>query len=372
MLFKIHKGDVAEVLSTKAGDEGLYERDVEDWVVQRPEILGEDLLVIGRQVQLDEGRDWIDVLALDRAGSLVVVELKRDLVGGQADLQGLRYAALVSRWSYEGIQRQAEGYWKTASPKRGTFAQEVDAFADEGYELNTQQRVILAGRDVKPRLGTMALWLRDQGLDVRVVSIELFREGDLVYLQPQVVIPPPTEERFKATATVGASDRPWLRDGEAWHLQQRASARGRQIIEALVAMFGEAVPEADGPNWGQKFYISWKYAGHIWATISTGSPHVERVHLKGLEVNAEEAAQRLGWEVFDGDAELSEKFGLGSNVGSHKDGGLRLTVKSSSDLVGDTRAALIQLTRDSWKAFTGQEPSAVSGSADESEPGGEG
>ena len=72
----------SHALAAKAWAEGIYEKDVEDWVERRPEILGEELLVIGRQVSLDEGRDIIDLLAIDKPGNLVVVELKRDLIGG--------------------------------------------------------------------------------------------------------------------------------------------------------------------------------------------------------------------------------------------------------------------------------------------------
>jgi hypothetical protein len=78
-------------------------------VARRPDILGEPLLVIGRQIAMDEGRDRIDLLALDKAGNLVVIELERDLVGGSADLQALRYVALVAQWSHDDIRRQAEG-----------------------------------------------------------------------------------------------------------------------------------------------------------------------------------------------------------------------------------------------------------------------
>jgi DegT/DnrJ/EryC1/StrS aminotransferase family len=62
-------------------------------------MLGEPLLIIGRQVALDGGKDRIDLLALDQDGSFVVIELKRDLIGGSADLLALRVviAALAER-----------------------------------------------------------------------------------------------------------------------------------------------------------------------------------------------------------------------------------------------------------------------------------
>jgi len=160
VLFRVGDGGAQAIEQTTIPDEALYEKDFEDWVEHAPELLGEELLVIGRQVELDEGKDRIDLLAIDRSGALVVIELKRDLLGGAADLQPLRYAALVSTWTHEQIRRQAEGYWTSAGQDRGTFVQEFDAFGDEEAQLNSEQRIILAGRDLKPRLGTVALWLR--------------------------------------------------------------------------------------------------------------------------------------------------------------------------------------------------------------------
>jgi RecB family endonuclease NucS len=44
------------------------------------------------------------LLALDRAGHLVVIELKRTDDGGHMELQALRYAAMVSSMGYEEVE----------------------------------------------------------------------------------------------------------------------------------------------------------------------------------------------------------------------------------------------------------------------------
>lgn len=349
MLYRVDGQDLTEVQATTITDESLYERDLEEWVARRPEVLGEHLLVIGRQVSLDEGRDRIDLLAVDRAGALVIIELKRDLVGGTADLQALRYAALVAGWGFEDLRRQAEGYWRTVG-QEGTLAQRLDAFCDEGYELNADQRVILAGRDIKPRLGSMAQWLRAHRLDVTVVSIALFRDDDRVFLQPQTLIPVPTDERLAARVAIGSSDKPWLVDGQAWHLEQRCSARGREIVTCLVDLIGRAVPEADGPNWAQKQYVSWRRGPGIWLYLDTGSQQAVLV-VPRLDLTPEEVAQQLGFEVFDADAELSEKLALGSYVRRLRDGVLRVAVKSPADVQGPRAEALARILQRSWRGL---------------------
>lgn len=354
MLYTVSGSSVEPVSPTTIVEQALYERDLENWIEDEPALLGEELLIIGRQVPIDDGKDQVDLLGVDKQGSVCVIELKRDLIGGDADLQSLRYAAAVSRWSFEQFKKQAEDYWKTVKNDKGTLGQALDEFCDEGYELNGIQRVILVGRDVKPRLGSMALWLRDQGIDIRVVSVQLFEDGGRQYLQPQVLIPPPSEETFVRSVTVGSSDRPWLTDGERWHLEQRASNAGREIIERLVQLINSAVPEADGPNWNQKQYISWKKHNRRWADITTSSPNVAYLNVKGITLSHADAAQRLGWDVFDGDADLSDKFGLGSSVGHReRQNDTRFTIKRIEDLTEDTCRELSQMLVTSWHAFSG-------------------
>jgi RecB family endonuclease NucS len=57
----------------------MGERDLEALIVNHPELLGEELPVLGSQLaESAEDRDRLDVLAVDRDGELVLVELKVD------------------------------------------------------------------------------------------------------------------------------------------------------------------------------------------------------------------------------------------------------------------------------------------------------
>lgn len=202
---------------------------------------------------------------------------------------------------------------------------------------------------MKPRLGSTALWLRAQGLDVKVSTIHLFQEEGFTYAQPQIVIPPPSEDRFSPTVSVVSSDKPWLRNGEQWHLEQRASEHGRRIIEAVVDLVANAVPTTNGPFWKQKFYISWKdQSNRIWATLHTGSPNVEYLVVKNCPFSAEDAADALSWELFDVEADLSDKFAQGSSVKLEEDGSLRFGIKAAEDVSGPAGSTLGDLLHQAW------------------------
>jgi RecB family endonuclease NucS len=66
----------------------IWERaHIQEWIRQAPEVLGEDLLVVSMEFdRFKQSADRLDLLALDRKGNLVVVELKRDGLAGYADL----------------------------------------------------------------------------------------------------------------------------------------------------------------------------------------------------------------------------------------------------------------------------------------------
>ena len=57
---------------------GLQERDIQDWVVANPGILGDDLLIIAKEFSdFDRTKERLDLLAVDPDGKLVIIELKR-------------------------------------------------------------------------------------------------------------------------------------------------------------------------------------------------------------------------------------------------------------------------------------------------------
>lgn len=66
-------------------------------------VLDDDVIVIAEEFgQWEDARRRIDLLAVDKSGCLVVIELKRD-DGAHMDLQALRYAAMVSSMNFGDV-----------------------------------------------------------------------------------------------------------------------------------------------------------------------------------------------------------------------------------------------------------------------------
>lgn len=362
MLWKI--GDDMRVVAlqeTALAEEQLLEANLENWVSSHPELLGEPLLIIGRQVLIPEVNDRIDLLALDPAGNVVIIELKRGALGDGVDTQALRYASYVSRWSYAQIEAQAIKHCARADAPAPTLAELfadfcAEAGVDPGEEdYNRDQRIIIAGRSVREKLGSVALWLRMHRVDVKVVELTLFRDGTALLLQPTIIIPPPTTERYELGAGAPQGDEPWLADGQSWHLERRCGADTAALLRELIKVVQEAVP-AEGPFWNQKQYVALRKAGMNWMAITTRrSMLLMRFKVKKDSMKVDDIAEKLGVAVFNKEADLAEKLEMPSSVvmrelAGHTRIGLRL--KPDFDLQGRS-AALRDLVQSAWETNIG-------------------
>ncbi|MDI6711612.1 MAG: endonuclease NucS [Anaerosomatales bacterium] len=103
-----------------------YEKRLETLIETDCSIIAEPRrwLVIGRQVPTVHG-GFIDLLAMDETGALIVVELKRDRTDREVVSQALDYASWVQDLQYEDVATVFEDYQR----RRGNKAVSLqDAF----------------------------------------------------------------------------------------------------------------------------------------------------------------------------------------------------------------------------------------------------
>ena len=163
-IWKITSDGAHKIPETKLRKEKILEEKLEDWIINDPAILGEPLLIIGRQVMIPEIRDRLDILALDPQGRAVIIELKRGKLKDPVDMQALRYASYISKWSFEDFENRARSFQKEMPDKDFNFNEEFEKFCleanvDETPDINSDQRLLIVGSEVKDKLGSVALWL---------------------------------------------------------------------------------------------------------------------------------------------------------------------------------------------------------------------
>ena len=182
-------------------------RDIQEWIAANPGILGEDLLVIGKEFSgFDRTNERLDLLAVDADGKLVVIELKRDHTGADAHWQAIKYASYIHRASHEEIIRMFAKYAKIQETEA------IDALlkhlgADDLNGLNNDQRIILASHRFAPEVTSASLWLNEKTDDENLITcVQLIPYHDSqtnsLYIQANTIIPIPGVEEY----SVGIGD----------------------------------------------------------------------------------------------------------------------------------------------------------------------
>lgn len=193
------------MLASDFANLNIWERKhLQEWIRKNPKLLGEDLQIVSmefdRFVQCD---DRLDLLALDRLGNLVVVELKRTATGGYADLQAVRYAALVSSMSFEQLVPYYSAYRRRYDGENGIDIElaraELVSFLDSAGEpeLSNKPRILLCSQDFGQELTSTVLWLRGFGIDIGCIRMTPYAVGDECVVVPSRIIPLPETESYQ-------------------------------------------------------------------------------------------------------------------------------------------------------------------------------
>ena len=192
----IENKDLIKLSQTTFEHEKLKERyDIQEWIEKSPEIIEENLLIIGKEVILPSDIR-LDLLAIDKKSNLVILELKRDTSGKNIDWQAIKYASYCSSFSNTDIFRQYAEYLGTNEDEAETKIEEfIDA---ENFEnLNEKQRIILVSKEFHSDVVSSVLWLRDYGIDVSCVKLTPYSDGNgNLFIVPNKIIPLPEAEDY--------------------------------------------------------------------------------------------------------------------------------------------------------------------------------
>lgn len=171
-------------------DVSITERyDLQEFICNSPneffKEIGQELFLLGKEVEASKNvQDRIDVLAVDKEGTCVVVELKR---GNHKlhMLQAISYAGMISQWEPEDCLQRLNNDQKEAL---SNFL-EVDR-----EDINRQQRILLVAESYDYALLVAAEWLSEQyGVDIICCRIALAKDSatNSEYLVCSNVFPAP-------------------------------------------------------------------------------------------------------------------------------------------------------------------------------------
>jgi len=181
--------------STNFGALELKERfDIQEWIAKTPEILGEELLIIHKELKLPSGIR-LDLLAIDKKANLVIIELKRDDSGTNVEWQAIKYTSYCSNFLQKDIFRYYAEYLHSDEDEAQL---KIEEFIDEEIDkLNEKQRIILVSKEFHSDVISAVLWLRDYEIDIECIRLELYLDqNDQLFITPDIIIPLPEAKDY--------------------------------------------------------------------------------------------------------------------------------------------------------------------------------
>lgn len=197
------------------------ERRLEDWIESHPDVLGERLLPIGRQIRTAFG-GIVDVLALDSEGRCVLIELKRGKTPREIVGQALDYISWVHKLSDGDIRNLIE---KNIGRPFADVYRERFGTRNPPSELNSDQRMMIVCTDTDDATRRILDYLTERHhMDVNVITLSYYKVGDQELLaRTWAVDPAELEERISVEPRDGkqAWTGLWhvnagIHDGRSW------------------------------------------------------------------------------------------------------------------------------------------------------------
>lgn len=173
----------------------LRERDLRPWIENEPEFLGEDLLVVRRaHTIVRNNRLRLDILAVDRDGALVVVEVKLRDYADDPRWQAFLHAAACGQRSADDIIGLYTAFKGIDRKEAAARLKEHTGSSDEEdlkAKLNHCQRVVLIARSFRKQITTAALWLKEHDIDVSCIRLTpyLDEQTGAYYIKRTEIIP---------------------------------------------------------------------------------------------------------------------------------------------------------------------------------------
>jgi hypothetical protein len=173
-LYHIHDGQLRPAVRRALSRESL----IEDWVAADPSLVGIDALIIGRQVPTDHGK-FIDLLAMDATGGLIIIELKKDRTPREIVAQVLDYASWVRTLTTPEVYERAEKHLN--SRLATAFRERFDETIPE--RLNASHSMLIVASELDPASRRIVEYLSEEhGISINTVFFNVFESDGQQWL----------------------------------------------------------------------------------------------------------------------------------------------------------------------------------------------
>jgi len=193
--WQIIDGKLTHITSSMVESQKKEREHLEQWIKSNPIILGEDIALIGEQVQTKSGP--LDFLGIDVNGNIVIVELKRDSLPREALAQAMDYASDLANWEIDKFNDICLNF--TKQNLEDYLPEKFPDKTAEDLTITQTQRILLVGFSVEEPLSRIIEWLSSKYsvvINAIVLNYVQTKSGD--ELLSRTVIIPEEVEREKS------------------------------------------------------------------------------------------------------------------------------------------------------------------------------
>jgi hypothetical protein len=233
------------------------ESRLERLIATDPSILGEPVMIIGRQVPTAYGT-VIDLLAVDDEGTLHILELKRDRTPREVVAQLLDYGSWVSTLSHDEVIDIFTAYRSDVAFEQA-FAERFGVAPPE--QLNVAQRLTVVAGDVDTATQRIVTYLNTGfGVPVNVVLFRSYHDDGREYVARAWLIDE-SAAAGQARKNGPGSREPW--NGRDWYVSFGEYPDGRDWDDARHYGF----VSAGGGAWFSRTIRALPIGGRVFAYI---------------------------------------------------------------------------------------------------------
>jgi alkylated DNA nucleotide flippase Atl1 len=338
-IFTVNGPNATPATPTTLAAAGLKERaDLQEWVIKHPEVLGDDILIVTCEYDQWESntgstaKERLDVLGLDTAGRLVVVELKRD-ADARIHQQAITYAAMVSGFDEDALAH-VHANFLTLRGTPTTAAAALDRLREHvGGELDQETlsvpRIVLLAASHPPQVVTTVVWLTKFGIDIELRRVQAYTTGGQVHVAFDQVYPVPGVDSLllaparkqAAVAVQKAQERERAANAVRTIIEEGLIEDGSPLtlttttevlpdIRAAVLAWVEADPTRGQAEWvnDKKNPLRWAHDGQVW------QPTTLIRHILKEAADLDRTVRGTAWWVTEDGLNLAEVAGIASGT----------------------------------------------------------
>lgn len=156
-----------------------YENRLEKWLIDDISILSNDLAVIGNQVLTSNGK-FIDILAINSFGELIIIELKQDKTYREIIAQILDYATWVKNLDFDNLNSILNKYGDTECKDIDDYFSTIFDKISDDIDFNSDHKMLIVGSEIDDSTIRIIEYLSGEpsSVNINAVNFNYFKDNE--------------------------------------------------------------------------------------------------------------------------------------------------------------------------------------------------